>query len=99
MRQLAFGILCVLFVIGVAGASAAGMMDTLKGKAEEAKETTTEAQKDMDMKDVGKNQAIEAKDATKQEAGGMIDQLKEGAKGEVDKTGKTVDETIDNIGK
>jgi hypothetical protein len=29
----------------------------------------------------------------------MIDQLKEGAKGEVNEKGKTVNESIDNIGK
>jgi len=89
----------VLFVIGLAGVSTAGMKDALKGKAEEAKGASTEAHKGMDMKEAGTEAAIETQSATKEEAGGMIDQLKEGAKGEVNEKGKTVNESIDNIGK
>jgi hypothetical protein len=96
---MVFGVLSVLFVIGLAGVSTAGMKDALNGKAEEAKGASTEAHKGMDMKEAGAEAAIETQSATKEEAGGMIDQLKEGAKGEVNEKGKTVNESIDNIGK
>ena len=99
MRQVLSGVLSVLFVIGLAGVSTAGMMDTMKGQAQEASEASTDAHKGMDMMDAGKEQAIEAQSATKEEVGGMMDQLKEGAKGEVNEKGKEVNETIDNIGK
>jgi hypothetical protein len=96
MRQVLSGVLSVLFVIELAGVSMAGMMDTMKGQAQEA---STDAHKGMDMKESGKEAAIEAQSATKEEVGGMMDQLKEGAKGEVNEKGKEVNETIDNIGK
>ncbi len=99
MKQVLSAVLSVLFVVGVVGVSTAGMMDTLKGKADETTKTSTDAHKGMDMTDAAKEQAIEAQGATKQEAGGMMDQLKEGAKGEVNKTGKTANETIDTMGK
>jgi hypothetical protein len=92
MRQVTSGVLSVLFVIGLAGVSMAGMMDELTGKADEAKESAAEAHKGMDMKETEAGKAIEAKDATKEEAGGMMDQVKEGAK-------EKTNETIDNIGK
>ncbi|MEO8325962.1 MAG: hypothetical protein ABI618_08940 [Nitrospirota bacterium] len=99
MKQVLSAVLSVLFVVGVVGVSTAGMMDTLKGKADETTKTSTDAHKGMDMTDAAKEQAIEAQGATKQEAGGMMDQLKEGAKGEVNKTGKTANEKIDTMGK
>ena len=74
-------------------------MDTMKSKAEGTKGASTDPQKGMDMKEAGKEAALETQSATKEEAGGMIDQLKEGAKGEVNEKGKTVNESIDNIGK
>lgn len=42
MRQIMTGALSVVFFIGLAGASTAGMMDTLKGKAEETHKASTE---------------------------------------------------------
>lgn len=99
MKQVLSAVLSVLFVVGLVGVSTAGMMDTLKGKAEEAKEASSEAHEGMDMKGAEKEQAIEAQGATKQEEGGMMDQFKEGAKGEVDEKGKEANETIENIGK
>lgn len=89
MRRSIAGLLTVLCVFGLAGVSTAGMMDTLKGKAEETKK---EAQGTMEKKQAESSKAIEAKEATKPEAGSMMDQVKEGAK-------EKVDETIDNIGK
>lgn len=99
MRQVLSGILSVLVVIGLAGMSTAGMMDTLKGKAEAAGEASADPHQGMDMKEAGKEAVIESKSATEKEAGGMMDQLKEGAKGEVNKTKETVNKTIDDIGK
>lgn len=99
MKQVLSAVLSVLFVVGVVGVSSAGMMDTLKGKADETTKTSTDAHKDMDMTGAAKEQAIKAQGATKKEAGGMMDELKEGAKGEVNKTKETANETIDNIGK
>jgi hypothetical protein len=89
MRRPLAGLLAVLFVFGLAGVSTAGMMDTLKGQAEETKK---EAQGTMQKKEAESKKAIEAKEATKPQAGGMMDQVKEGAK-------EKVNETIDNIGK
>lgn len=99
MKKVLSSVLSVLCVVGVVGVSTAGMMDTLKGKSDEATEASTDAHKGMDMTGAAKEQAIEAQSATKKEAGGMMDQLKEGAKGEVNKTKDTANETIDNIGK
>lgn len=99
MKKVLSAVLSVLFVVGVAGVSFAGMMDTLKGKADETTQTSTDAHKGMDMTEHAKEHAIEAQSATKEEAGGMMDQIKEGAKGEVNKTKDTANETIDNIGK
>lgn len=99
MKKVLSAVFSVLFVVGLAGVSSAGMMDTLKGKADETTKTSTDAHKGMDMTGAAKEQAIEAQSATKEEAGGMMDQLKEGAKGEVNKTKDTANETIDNIGK
>ncbi|MDH3504251.1 MAG: hypothetical protein OEM58_06950 [Nitrospirota bacterium] len=94
MKQVLSAVLSVLFVVGLVGVSSAGMMDTLKGKAEEAKEASSEAQahEGMEMKGTEKEQAIEAQGATKEEDGGMMEKAKEGAK-------EKVDETIDNVGK
>lgn len=89
MRRLSAGFLAVVCVCGLVGVSTAGMMDALKGKAEEAKQ---EAQETMEKKDAEPGKAIEAQEASKQEAGGMMEQVKEGAK-------EKVNETIDNIGK
>ncbi|MEX2494256.1 MAG: hypothetical protein WD425_21160 [Nitrospirales bacterium] len=69
--------------------SFAGMMESLKGKADEAKHESIES---MANKKPESGKAIEAKDATKGEAGGMMDQLKQGAK-------EKTNETIDNMGK
>ena len=99
MRQVLSGALSLVFVIGLSGMSTAGMMDAMKGQAQEASEASTDAHKGMDMMDAGKEQAIEAQSATKEQAGGMMDQLKEGAKDEVNEKGKEVNEKIDNIGK
>lgn len=99
MKKVLSTVLSVLCVVGVVGVSTAGVMDSLKGKADEATETSTDAHKGADMMDAAKDQAIEAQNATKEEAGGMMDQLKEGAKGQVNKTKDTANETIDNIGK
>lgn len=99
MKKVLSSVLFVLCVVGLAGVSSAGMMDTLKGKADEATETTTDAHKGMDMTGAAKEQAIEAQSATQKEAGGMMDQLKDGAKGEVNKTKETANDMIDNIGK
>ena len=102
MKQVLSAVFSVLFVVGVAGVSTAGMMDDMKGKAEEANEASTKAQKGMEMKGAGhegmemkgaeKKQAIEAQGATKEKAGGMMDQMKERAK-------EKTNETIDSIGK
>ena len=99
MKQVLSAVLSVLCLVGLAGVSTAGMMDAVKSKADETTKTATDAHKGMDMTEHAKEHAIEAQNATKEEAGGMMDQLKEGAKGEVNKTGKTANETIDNIGK
>ncbi|HBP90171.1 MAG: hypothetical protein KC592_04850 [Nitrospira sp.] len=94
MKQVLSAVLAVVFVVGLVGMSTAGMMDTLKGKAEEAKEASSQAQahEAMGMKGAEKEQAIEAQGATTQEEGGMMDQVKESAK-------EKTNETIDNIGK
>ncbi|MGP0593479.1 hypothetical protein ACTRXD_13225 [Nitrospira sp. T9] len=99
MKKVLTAVLSVLCVVGVAGVSAAGMMDTLKGESDKATEASTDAHKGMDMTEHANEHAIEAQGATKEEAGGMMDQIKEGAKGEVNKTKDTANETIDNIGK
>ena len=99
MRQVLSGVLSVMFVIGLAGVATAGMMDTMKGKADEASKAATDPHQGMDMKEAGKEAAIETKSATQQKAGGMMDQLKEGAKGEVNQKSKEANETIDKIGK
>lgn len=99
MKKVLSSVLFVLCVVGLAGVSFAGMMDTLKGKADETTKTSTDAHKGVDMTGAAKEQVIEAQSATKKEAGGMMDQLKEGAKGEVNKTKETANDMIDNIGK
>ena len=98
MKQVLFAVLSVLFVVGLVGVSSAGMMDTMKGKAEEAQETS-DVHKGMDMTEHAKEHAIEAQGATKEEGAGMMDEIKEGAKGEVNKTKETANDMIDNIGK
>ena len=80
MKQVLSAALSVLVVVGVVGVSTAGMMDSLKGKAEETQEISSEAHKGMDMTGDKKEQAIEAQGATKEEASGMMDQAKETAK-------------------
>jgi len=100
MKKLMVMVATTLFLTGLGSLSfAGGMMDTMKGKAEEAKGAATDAHKGMDMQDVESGKAIDAKSATTEEAAGMMDQLKEGVKGEVDKTGNSAKETIDSMGK
>lgn len=99
MKQVLSAALSVLFVMSLAGVSSAGMMDTLKGKADETTKTSTDAHEGMDMTEHAKEHAIESQNATKKEAGGMMDQYKDKAKDKVDETKETANETIDNIGK
>ncbi|HNP61387.1 MAG TPA: hypothetical protein PKM72_11125 [Nitrospirales bacterium] len=99
MKQVLSAVLSVLFVVGLAGVSSAGMKDTLKGAAEKPPETSADAHAGMDMTEHAKEHAIEAQDATKKEAGGMMDQFKDGAKGKVNETQETANEKIDSIGK
>ncbi|MEO8325568.1 MAG: hypothetical protein ABI618_06945 [Nitrospirota bacterium] len=99
MKQLLSAVLFGFFVVGLAGVSSAGMMDSLKGKADETTKTSPDAHEGMDMTEHAKEHAIEAQTGTKEEAGGMMDQIKDGAKGEVNKTKETTNETIDNLGK
>ena len=89
MKKFMIAVVTGLFVMSVGSLSFAGMMDSLKGKAEEAKQ---EASETMEKKEVEPGKAIEAQDATKKEAGGMMDEAKETAK-------ETVDEKIDSLGK
>ncbi len=89
MKKFMIAVVTGLFVMSVGSVSFAGMMDSLKGKAEEAKQ---EAHETMENKEVEPGKTIDAQDATKEEAGGMMDEVKEGAKGKAN-------ETIDNIGK
>ncbi len=68
----------------------AGMLDDLKGKAEETKQEASDA---MKSEKADAEKAIEAKDAsTKEEAGDMMKQAK-------DKVKETVNEKIDSLGK
>jgi hypothetical protein len=78
-----------IFVMSLGSVSFAGMMDSLDGKAEEAKQDASET---MENKEAEPGKAIEAQDATKEEAGGMMDRVKEGAK-------EHSNEMIDNVGK
>ncbi|MDH5563757.1 MAG: hypothetical protein OEY91_09080 [Nitrospirota bacterium] len=89
MKKFMIAVVTSLFVMSVGSVSFAGMMDALKGKAEEAKQEATET---MEKQEAEPGKAIEAKDATKEEAGGMMDQAKETAK-------ETVNEKIDGLGK
>ena len=93
MRKFMIAVVTGLFVMSVGSVSFAGMLDSLKGKAEEAKQ---EASETMEKKEAEPGKAIEAKDATKEEVGGMMDQAKETAKETVS---KTVNEKIDTLGK
>ena len=81
------------FLVGLAGFTSAGMMDALKGKAEEAQEQASET---MENKQAEAGQSIEAQGAAKEESGsmggGMMDQVKEGAK-------EKTNEMIDSVGK
>ena len=100
MKKLMVMVATSLFLTGLVSLSlAGGMMDTMKSKAEGTKGASTDPHKGMDMKEAGKEAALETQSATKEEAGGMVDQLKEGAKGEVHKKGNEANETIDSIGK
>ncbi len=89
MQKFMIAVVTSLFVMSIASVSFAGMMDSLKGKAEEAKQ---EASETMETKEAEPGKAIEAQDATKEEAGGMMDEAKETVK-------ETVNEKIDDIGK
>ncbi len=89
MKRFVTGLMAVLFVFGLTGMSSAGMMDDLKGKAEEAKGQASET---MENKEAEAGQSIEAQGAAKEEGGGMMDQVKEGAK-------EKTNEMIDNVGK
>jgi hypothetical protein len=89
MKKLILTVVMGFFVMSVGSLSFAGMMDSLKGKAEEAKQ---EASETMEAKEAEPGKAIEAKDATKEEAGGMMDEAKETVK-------ETVDEKIDSLDK
>ena len=89
MARLMIAVLTGLFVMGLSIVSFAGMMDTLTGQAEEAKQ---EAHETMEKKGAESGKAIEAKDATEQDAGGMMDKAKETAKDQAK-------EKIDTLGK
>lgn len=89
MKRYMIAVVTGLFVLSVGSVSFAGMMDALKGKAEETKQ---EAHETMEQEAAEPGKAIEAKDATKEEATGMMDQVKETAK-------ETVNEKIDDLGK
>ena len=89
MKTFMIAVVTGLFVMSIGSVSFAGMMDSLKGKAEEAKQEATET---MESKEAEPGKTIEAQGATKEEAGGMMDQAKETAK-------ETVNEKIDNLGK
>ena len=60
MKQVLSAVLSVLCVVGVVGVSTAGMMDTVKGKAEETNEVSRDAHQGMDMTGAQREQAIEA---------------------------------------
>ena len=77
MARLMIAVLTGLFVMSLGSVSFAGMMDSLTGKADEAKQEASEA---MENKETDAGKAIEAQDATKEESGGMMDQAKETAK-------------------
>ncbi len=93
MKRFVTGLMAVVFLIVFAGMSSAGMMDALKGKAEEAQ---AQAGETMESKEAEGAQSIEAQGAAKEEGGNMggsmMDQVKEGAK-------EKTNEMIDNVGK
>lgn len=97
MKPILSAVLSMLCVVVFVGVSSAGMMDTLQGKADEAKadqakEASSDAHSGMAMPGAKTGQAIDAQSATKEEAGSMMDQVKEGAK-------QQTNEAIDGIGK
>lgn len=89
MKKLMIAVLMGLFMMSLGSVSLAGMMDSLKGKAEETKQ---DAHESMEMKNAEPGKAIEAKEATKKEADGMMGEAKEAVK-------ETVNEKIDSLGK
>jgi len=89
MTKLMIAVVMGLFVMSLGSVSFAGMMDTLTGKGEEAKQ---EAHETMEKKGAESGKAIEAKDAAKEESGGMMDKAKETAKDQAK-------EKIDTLGK
>ncbi|WNM64120.1 hypothetical protein [Candidatus Nitrospira neomarina] len=110
MTWILSGAFSVLCVVGVSGLSVAGTgtADDLQNQAEERNQAANEAQeremKNMEdaaenIKETQKERAIEAQRSTQQEAGGIVDQLREGAKGEVNQRSKSINSTIDNLGR
>ncbi len=90
MKKLMISVLTGLFIMSVGSLSLAGMLDDLKGKAEETKQ---EASETMKSEKAEAEKSIEAKDAsTKEGTGDMMDQAKEKVK-------ETVNEKIDGLGK
>ncbi len=90
MKKFMILVLTGLFVMSVSSLSLAGMLDDLKGKAEETKQ---EASDTMKSEKAEAEKSIESKGAsTKEGAGDMMDQAK-------DKVKETVNEKIDAIGK
>jgi len=89
MAKFMIAVLTGLFVMGLSSVSFSGMMDTLTGKGEEAKQ---EAHETMEKKGAESGKAIEAKEATKEESGGMMDKAQETAKDQAK-------EKIDTLGK
>ncbi len=94
MKKLMISVLTGLFLMSLGSVSLAGMMDKLKGKAEEAKQETSEtmenqeASKMMESQEAEPERSIEAQDATKEESGGMMDKAEETVKeklGDLDK--------------
>ena len=82
-----------LFVMSVGNVSFAGMLDELKGKAEEVKQ---EAGETMDKTAAEPGKAIKTQAASNGETGDMMDQAKEKVKETVK---ETVNEKIDSFGK
>lgn len=96
MTKFMIAVVMGLFVMSLSSLSFAGMMDSLTGQADEAKQEASEA---MENKETDAGKAIEAQDATKEESGGMMeesggmmDQAKETAKDQAK-------EQIDTLGK
>ncbi|MGE0474829.1 MAG: hypothetical protein AB7P17_14440 [Nitrospirales bacterium] len=92
MKRFLTGLLAVLFVCGLTGFSTAGMMDDLKGQADQATDT-------MESKGAEASQSIKAQGTAKEKGGSMMDQVKEGAKEKTEDAKEKTNEMIDNVGK